>query len=236
MPDKLGPSATLRTGLSALIAYANPRSVAAEAYRQLRANIQFYSLDKPLGTVLVTSTEAEEGKSTVLANLAITIAQMDNTVILADCDLRRPMVHRLFDVKNEEGLTTVLLDASMKQLPLAQTAIPNLRILPSGPLPPNPSELLGSRRMTDLIAQLRGQADYVLFDSPPILAVSDAVVLATRLDGALLVINAGRTRREMAQKARAALQRVNANLLGVVLNNVKYDVRLHRYYGEEETD
>ncbi|MFH1487073.1 MAG: CpsD/CapB family tyrosine-protein kinase [Chloroflexota bacterium] len=217
----------------ALVTYSNPRSPAAEAYRQLRTNIQFSSLDKPMRTLLLTSTAPEDGKSTVLANLAVTIAQMDSTVILADCDLRRPSIHQLFGIKNERGLTSVLLDASPEQLPLQEVAVSNLRILPSGPLPPNPSELLSSRRMTQLIEQLKSQADYVLFDSPPVLAVSDAAVLATKIDGTILVIKAGQTRREMAQRAKATLEKVNAHLLGVILNNVRYGAHLQGYYTDE---
>ena len=217
-----------------LIAYSNPRSPVAEAYRQLRTNIQFSTLDKPLRTLLVTSTSPEEGKSTTLANLAITIAQTGSTVILADCDLRRPTIHQLFGVKNGTGLTSVLIDSSVKEFPFQDSGIPNLRLLPSGPLPPNPSELLGSRRMTELIDQLKEEADFVLFDSPPIVAVTDAAVLATKMDGVLLVIKAGTTKRELAKKAKDLLERVNANLLGVVLNNVRYETGLHHYYADHD--
>jgi len=215
-----------------LIAITNPRSPVAEAYRQLRTNIQFSTLDKPLKTLLVTSTGPEEGKSTTLANLAVTIAQTGSTVILADCDMRRPTIHQLFGIKNGTGLTSVLIDSSAKDFPLEDSGIPNLRILPSGPLPPNPSELLGSRRMTELIDQLKAQADFVLFDSPPIIAVTDAAVLATKMDGVLLIIKAGVTKRELAKKAKDLLEKVNANLLGVVLNNVKYEVGPHYYYSD----
>ena len=217
-----------------LIALTNPRSPVAEAYRQLRTNIQFSTLDKPLRTLLVTSTSPEEGKSTTLANLAITIAQTGSTVILADCDLRRPTIHQLFGVKNGTGLTSVLIDSSAKEFPFQDSGIPNLRLLPSGPLPPNPSELLGSRRMTELIDQLKEEADFVLFDSPPIVAVTDAAVLATKMDGVLLVIKAGTTKRELAKKAKDLLERVNANLLGVVLNNVRYETGLHHYYADHD--
>ena len=217
-----------------LITRYNPRSPVAEAYRQLRTNSQFSSLDKPIKTFLITSTGPEEGKSTTLANLAITMAQAGNTIILADCDLRRPSVHQLFGIKNGIGLTSILIDSSIKQFPFQDSGVENLRILPSGPQPPNPSELLGSQRMKDLIGELKKQADYVLFDSPPIIAVTDAAILATRVDGVLLVIRAGKTRREMAQRAKSVLEKVKANLLGVVLNNIKYDTSLHRYYADQE--
>jgi len=216
-------------GREALVALVDPTSPAAEAYRQLRTNIQFSSLDRPLRTLLVTSSGPDEGKSTTLANLAVTMANTGTKVLLVDCDLRRPSLHEIFCVGNEQGLTTMIL-GSTSDLPAAESGVPNLRVLPSGPLPPNPSELLASQRMAEVLELLKGQADVILFDSPPVVAVTDAAVLAQRVDGVLLVLRAGKTRREMAQRAKAVLEKVNANLLGVVLNNVKYDADLHRYY------
>jgi len=218
----------------ALVALSHPRSPIAEAYRQLRTNIQFSTLDKPLRTLLVTSTSPEEGKSTTLANLAITIAQTGSTVILADCDLRRPTIHELFGVRNGTGLTSVLIDTSAEEFPFQDSSVPNLRLLPSGPLPPNPAELLGSRRMTELIDRLKAQADFVLFDSPPIIAVTDAAVLATKMDGVLLVIKAGKTKHESAKRAKDLLDKVNANLLGVVLNNARYEAEYQHYYADRD--
>ena len=221
-------------GRQRLISVANPRSPVAEAYRQLRTNIQFSSLDRPLKTLLITSTNPEEGKSTTLANLAVSLAQAGHSVVLVDCDLRRPSLHELFGLRNGEGLTTCLLNPKADHLPLQESGVELLRLLTSGALPPNPSELLGSQRMGEVIQLLREQADYVLFDAPPIIAVTDAAVLATRVDGVLLVIRAGKTRREMAQKAKALLEKVNAHILGVVLNNVKFDSSLHQYYAGKE--
>ena len=221
-------------GREKLITHSSPRSPVAEAYRQLRTNIQFASLDRPIKTLLVTSTSPEEGKSTTLANLAITIAQTGKSVILVDCDLRRPSLHQLFGLNNNRGLTGLVIDDTNKEIPFQDSGIASLRILSSGPLPPNPSELLGSLRMGEIIEQLKSQADYVLLDSPPIIAVTDAAVLATKVDGVLLVIKAGKTKRELAKRAKALLDKVNANLVGVVLNNVKLDANLHHYYGQEE--
>lgn len=217
-----------------LITASNPRSPVAEAYRQLRTNIQFASLDRPLRTLLVTSTSPEEGKSTTLANLAITMAQADRKVILVDCDLRRPSLHQLFRVGNGIGLTTTVADHSATDFPLMETEVPNLWLLPSGPLPPNPSELLGSQRMSSVIDKLKTQADYVLFDSPPIIAVTDAAVLASKVDGVILVIRAGKTKREHAQRSKELLDKVGANLIGVVLNGVRYESSLHQYYGTDD--
>jgi capsular exopolysaccharide synthesis family protein len=217
--------------LDHLITIADPRSPVSEAYRTLRTNLDFSSLDKPIKTMLVTSAGPEEGKSTVLANLAVTTAQAGKRVILVDCDLRRPTLHNIFNLKNDVGLTTMVVDdAAMESPPLRDTGVEGLQLVSSGPLPPNPSELLGSRRMEEIIAALLERADVVLFDAPPVVAVTDAAVLATKVDGVLLVVNAGGTKRDYARTAKARLEKVNANLLGAVLNNVRFDVSLHRYY------
>ena len=220
--------------LDHLITVADPRSPVSEAYRTLRTNLDFSSLDKPIKTMMVTSAGPEEGKSTVLANLAVTTAQAGRKVILVDCDLRRPTLHNIFNLKNDVGLTTMVVDdAAMGSPPLQDTGVEGLQLVSSGPLPPNPSELLGSRRMEEIIAALLERADVVLFDAPPVVAVTDAAVLATKVDGVLLVINAGGTKRDYARTAKARLEKVNANLLGAVLNNVRFDVSLHRYYAAQ---
>lgn len=218
-----------------LVTISNPRSPISEAYRSLRTNLEFSSLDRPLKTMVVTSAGPEEGKSTTLANLAVTLAQAEKKVILVDCDLRRPSQHEIFEVGNSLGLTTMVVDEeAFRNPPLQETPVPNLKLLPSGPLPPNPSELLGSRRMEEIIATLREKADLVLFDAPPIIAVTDAAVLASKVDGVLLVIKAGTTKRDHAQRAKALLEKVNARLVGAVLNNVRMDISLHRYYAEQK--
>jgi non-specific protein-tyrosine kinase len=208
---------------SSLISLRNPRAPASEAYRTLRTNLLFSSLDKPLRTLLVTSSAPDEGKSTTIANLAVTMAQAEQRVILVDCDLRRPGMHTIFGLSNEQGLTTVILEQGESPLPLQETAVPGLSLLASGPLPPRPADLLGSQRMERLIERLKAEADIVLFDTPPVTAVTDAAVLATRLDGALLVFQAGHTRRERAREARRMLEKVKANIVGVVLNNARLE-------------
>ncbi|MBI5302354.1 MAG: CpsD/CapB family tyrosine-protein kinase [Chloroflexi bacterium] len=218
-----------------LITLANPRSPISEAYRTLRTNLEFTSLDKPICSMVVTSAAPEEGKSTTLANLAVTIAQAGKRVILVDCDLRRPSLHRVFDAKNAPGFTDMMRDdALMKNPPLQETQVPALRLLASGTIPPNPSELLASRRMSDVIAALQQHADVILFDAPPIIAVTDAAVLASKVDAVLLVLSAGKTRREHARKAKQLLDKVNARLIGTVLNNVKGEASLYQYYASEE--
>jgi capsular exopolysaccharide synthesis family protein len=216
MRETSGPSQAAEQ----LVALRDPRSPAAEAYRTLRTNIQFSSLDKPLRTILATSTAADEGKSTTIANLAVTMAQSEQRVILVDCDLRRPTVHTLFGVSNTLGLTSVMLQEDAP-LPLQPTEVPGLQLLPSGPLPPRPADILGSRRMEVLIERLLQQADMVLFDTPPVIAVTDAAVLATKVDGVLLVFRSGATKRDRARDARRLLEKVNANIVGVVMTDVK---------------
>lgn len=215
-----------------LVTVRDPRSPAAEAYRTLRTNIQFASLDKPLHTLLATSTAPDEGKSTTISNLAITIAQGEQRVILVDCDLRRPSLHTMFGLPNEQGLTSLMLGDN-KTIPLQPTEIPNLLVLTSGPIPPRPADVLGSKRMAAIIAHLRNEADMVLFDTPPINAVTDAAVLATAVDGVLLVFRSGETKRDRAHEARRLLDKVNANVVGVVLTDVKADKDQYSYYGKE---
>jgi non-specific protein-tyrosine kinase len=215
----------------ALVVLREPGSPAAEAYRTLRTNIQFSSLDDPIKTLLVTSTAPDEDKSATLANLAITIAQAEQRVILVDCDLRRPSLHTLFHLANDYGLTSVLLEPEEAPLPLLETSIPGLSLLASGPLPPRPADLLGSRRMEALIARLQHHADMVLFDTPPVTAVTDAAVLARQLDGVLLVLKAGQTRRDRAREARRLLEKVKANIIGVVLNSARLETS-YEYYRE----
>ena len=212
-----------------LIALRDPRSPAAEAYRALRTNIQFSSLDKPLRTLLATSTAPDEGKSTTIANLAVTMAQSEQRVVLVDCDLRRPSLHTMFGLPNDEGLTSLMLQENGR-MPVQQTEVPGLLVLTSGPLPPRPADILGSRRMEAVIAQLREQADIVLFDTPPVNAVTDAAVLATKVDGVLLVFRVGATKRDRAREARRLLDKVNANYVGVVLTDVKGEDS-YSYYG-----
>lgn len=212
-----------------LVTLRDPRSPAAEAFRTLRTNVQFSSVDQPIRTLLLTSTSAEEGKSTILANLGVTFAQAGTKTLLVDCDLRRPSLHQLFELDNATGLTTAVIGETNDPLPVCETPVANLWVLPSGPLPPNPAELLASKRMDAIIQRLKEQAELVLFDAPPVIAVTDAAILAGKVDGVLLVFAAGKTKREHASRAKTALERVNARILGTVLNNVKLDIRVYRY-------
>jgi capsular exopolysaccharide synthesis family protein len=211
-----------------LAVLADPHSPAAEAYRSLAANLQFAYADRQLQTIGVTSAAQGEGKSTTVANLAVALAQSGRRVIVIDADLRRPGQHTLFGLPASDGLASVLLGEDT-QLPLQDTSASGVRVLTSGPLPTNPLEALASRRFDHALALARAQADYVLVDTPPAGALADVAVLAPRLEGMLLVVSAGKTKRDMARRAREQLERVNANLLGVVLTDVRANDKLYRY-------
>jgi capsular exopolysaccharide synthesis family protein len=211
-----------------LIMLSDPHSPAAEAYRSLAATIQFAYADRQLQTIGVTSAAAGEGKSTTTANLAIALAEGGRRVIVVDADLRRPGQHTLFGLDRQDGLSNVLM-GDQAQLPLLDTQTPGVRVLTSGPTPANPLEALASRRFDHVLALARAQADFVLVDTPPAGALADAAVLAPRLEGMLLVVSAGRTKRDLARRAREQLERVNANLLGVVLTDVREDDKLYKY-------
>ena len=218
-----------------LVTAKQPRSPVAAAYRVLRTNLQFSAVDRPLCTLMVTSSSPQEGKSLVSANLAVAMAQSGKRVTLVDADLWRPCQHHIFEMDNTEGLTSVLLsdDASLVSV-LQPGPVENLSILLSGPMPPNPSDLLGSKRMGDLIETLQRQTDVVIFDSPPVMADADATILAARLDGVLLVVDSGGTRRGPAQRSKEALEAVGARLAGVVLNRLSRGEASHYYYYSSE--
>ncbi len=225
-----------RTDAQGLVVASPNRSAAAEAYRVLRTNLRFSMIDAQ--TVLVSSASPEEGKSTTVANLAVAIAQTGQRVIVVDSDLRRPFLHRLFELSNAAGLTSTLLsgDVDLSRF-LQPTGFKNLQVLTSGPLPPNPSELLSSRRMDAAVATLRRAADIVLFDSPPALAVADASILAAKVDGTLLVVDAGRTRAVAAHRAAEALGRSKTKPLGATLNKLRERGRGYyytHYYSSED--
>ncbi|MFZ4815269.1 MAG: CpsD/CapB family tyrosine-protein kinase [Phototrophicaceae bacterium] len=204
-----------------LITLTDPRSAAAEALRTLRTNLMFSGVEKPIQTLVVTSPAQADDKSTLVANLAVTFAQSGHKTILVDADLRMPQQHTIWNIPNSGGLTHMMLqDTALATPPLvAVEAVPNLWIIPAGELPPNPADLLVSQRMNEIIGVLKARADYILFDAPPVLAATDAVVLGRKTDGLLLALRAGATRRDLAARARQSLERVNVRVVGAVLTN-----------------
>lgn len=220
-----------KTAQDRLVTLSAPRSPIAEAYRLLRTNFQFAAVDRPLHCIVVTSPGPGDGKSTTAANLAVVFAQGGKSVILVDADLRRPQQHRIFQRTASYGLSTALVDAATPVTNFLQpTDVPGLRLLTGGPIPPNPAELLGSQRMAQLLQVLSQEAEMVILDSPPVLSVADAAILANAADGVVLVADAGRTRREMARRAKESLERAGANLLGMVLNRMTRQTSGYYYY------
>jgi capsular exopolysaccharide synthesis family protein len=205
-----------------------------EALRLLRMNLQFASVERPLGSLVVASADVGEGKTTIATNLAIVLAQGGQRVILIDGDLRRPMVSKLLELPNRRGLTTLLVDDNLDPTSvMTQTQFDGLFLVPSGPQPPNPSEMLASERMRRRLAQFRQLADIVVIDTSPVLAVSDPAILAALADGAVLVVNAARTRGHHAAQAAQTLQSAGARLLGVVLNRTPMERRAYYAYDSE---
>ncbi|HEV2070819.1 MAG TPA: polysaccharide biosynthesis tyrosine autokinase [Acidimicrobiales bacterium] len=204
-----------------VVSVTDPTSHVAEAYRSLRTSVQFLSLDDPLRIIQLTSPNASEGKTTTLANLAVALSRAGQRVVVVCCDLRRPRVHEFFGLDNAVGFTSVLLGEAPLSAALQQVSGEHLALLASGPPPPNPSELLASKRTADLLTALRRECDVVLVDSPPVLPVTDAMVLSRMVDATILVGTAGQTTRREYQRSLEMLQQVEANLVGTVLNGVE---------------
>lgn len=214
-----------------LIAEAHPRSSVSEAFRMLRTNLQFASLGKPVQTLLVTSAGPREGKTSVTANLAVSLAQMGKKVIAVDADLRRHQLHEFFELPNSIGFSNLLLAQQPDVAGFLQpTKVEGLKIITAGPHPHNPAELLGSPRMSFLIEELRKEADIILFDSAPVLAAADATIMAPKVDGTILVVESGHTKPEAFIESKEALSKGNVNILGVVLNRIELAQRGGYYY------
>lgn len=215
-----------------LITMTNSKSPISEQYRTIRTNIQFSTVDQEIRSLMVTSAGPGEGKSTTTANIAVVFAQQGKKVLLIDADLRKPTAHYTFRVDNNVGLTNVLLKQTTLPMAVRETHQENLYVLPSGPIPPNPAELLGSRSMEQLGNQVFEEFDMVIFDTPPVLAVTDAQILANKSDGIVLVVSSGTTENEAAIKAKELLVNAKGKILGVVLNNKKMkDSQYYYYYG-----
>jgi len=219
-----------------LLTALEPRHPVSEAYRGLRTNLQFSSIDNALTSLMITSSVPGEGKTTTAANLAIVMAQSGRSVLLVDADMRRPRQHKIFGLPQNPGLTDALiLGSSSPEHYIRATPVPNLSLLTSGKIPPNPAELLGSQRMHQLIEQLHEHAEIIIFDAPPVLAVTDAQVLASLVNGVLLVIDSTQTARGKIAQSVESLSRTNARILGTVLNRLVRSARGYYYYSEYST-
>jgi capsular exopolysaccharide synthesis family protein len=221
-----------RSDPSMVVTLFDSRSSVSEAFRALRTHIQFANPGQSIRSLLITSAGPEEGKTVTAANLAVSIAQGGSRVILVDADLRRPSIHRLFGLRKAPGFSNLIIDVEGEiKSYLQPTKVEGLWILPSGTLPPNPAELLGSPRAAEVMKRLEDYADIVIYDSPPAATVTDALILATRVEGVLQVVLAGHTRRDLVWQGRVALERVGACVLGPVLNRVpKSDLGYYHYY------
>ncbi len=221
-----------------LIMEVNPKSPISEGYRMLRTNIEFSTIDQELQVIMVTSSKPSEGKSTTSANMAVAFAQANKRVLLIDGDLRKPSQHHIFGNSNRIGLTTALFKQKLLDEVIQNTNTKNLSIIHAGPVPPNPSELLSSKRMATLLSTARESYDVIIIDTPPILSVTDAQIVATLSDGVVLVIDSGKVKRDVALKAKASLEHVNAKLIGIVLNNINRNQSdsYYYYYGERNDE
>jgi capsular exopolysaccharide synthesis family protein len=209
-----------------LVAAQEPAGVASEAYRMLRTNLFYTQVDSPPKVVVLTSTDRYEGKTTTTANLGVTFAQAEKNTLVLDCDLRSPALHKMFGSANVRGLVDVLVGGQEPQ-EVWQKPIPNLKLISAGPLPPNPAELLSSRRLAEFLGEMRQEFDYVLVDAPPV-GVADSSILAANADGVLLIVHSQRTRKGSLRLAVRNLQSVGANVLGTVMNS--YGAPKDRYY------
>lgn len=214
-----------------LYTYNNPKSHIAEAYRILRTNIEFSNIDKNIKTILVTSAQQNEGKSTSISNLASTFASLENKkVLIIDCDLRNPSVHKMFNVSNISGLTDVLTGQKDIDKCIEKTKVKNLDILKAGKIPPNPSEILQSKKMRNFMEVIKEYYDYIFIDSPPVGIVTDASILAQYADGTILLVAANEADIEAVKVAKERLEGVNANILGAILNKFEVDSSSYGYY------
>ena len=208
-----------------------PKSIDAEAYRSLRYNIEYSSFDDEYRVIVVTSSVPGEGKSTTAGNLAIALAQSGNSVLLVDCDMRKPSIHKKFKISNAAGTAELLLRKKLFE-EVANKYNENLPIITAGKIPPNPSEMLASRAMTAFIEEMKKEFKYIILDTPPLQAVTDAQVLSTKADGVLLVIRAGSTKREMVLNSVDLIKKVQGKVIGTVLNGVENKKNNYYYYGE----
>ncbi|GAA0861349.1 CpsD/CapB family tyrosine-protein kinase [Paraclostridium tenue] len=214
-----------------LITFKEPKSPVSEAYRSIRTNIQFSSIDKKIKTILVTSSKQDEGKSTVISNMAVSFAALEEKkVLIIDADLRNPSVHRKFSLTNTYGLTEILIgEKNFKQV-VQNTKINNLQILAAGKMPPNPSEMLISKKMKEFIKTLEEIYDYIFIDTPPIGIITDAGAIANYSDATILVVGSRETDIEMAKMTKEKLEKVKANIIGVVLNKYIEEDNFYGYY------
>ncbi len=224
-----------------LVTFGHPKSMLSEAYRSIRTSILLSSSEKPPKKITITSPNPSEGKTTTVINTAIALSQTGAQVLIIDADMRKPKVHKIFNYENGKGLSNFLSGHGDLESIVKKSEVPNLFYIPCGPVPPNPSELLGSILFKTMLESLEARFDHILLDSPPVLGFADAIILSTCVNGVILTVLGGKTPRETLQRAKEALQQTNTKILGVVINRVDirrsdygyYYYRYHSYYGKE---
>ena len=216
--------------MKSIISYNNPKSVISEQYRTIRTNIEYSNVDQNTKTILVTSSDKNEGKTTTVSNLAVSFANLNKKVLIIDCDLRNPSIHKMFKLNNVYGLTDVLAKDKAVDKCIQETELENLYVLTAGAIPPNPAEILSSEKMKNLIEDLKNIYDYIFIDTPPIGLVTDAGVLSSFTDGVVLVVKSESVEKKYLEETKKKLDAVDARILGAILNSYKSEQKDYDYY------
>lgn len=216
--------------MKAIISYNDPKSVISEQYRAIRTNIEYSSVDQNTKTILVTSSDKNEGKTTTVSNLAVSFANLNKKVLIIDCDLRNPSIHKMFKLNNIYGLTDILAKDRVVDKCIQKTELENLYVLTAGAIPPNPAEILSSEKMKNLIEDLKNMYDYIFIDTPPIGLVTDAGALSSFIDGVVLVVKSESVEKKYLEETKKKLDAVDARILGAILNSYKSEQKDYNYY------
>ena len=216
--------------MKAIISYNDPKSVISEQYREIRTNIEYSNVDQNTKTILVTSSDKNEGKTTTVSNLAVSFANLNKKVLIIDCDLRNPSIHKMFRLNNIYGLTDILAKDRAVDKCIQETELKNLYVLTAGAIPPNPAEILSSEKMKNLIEDLKNIYDYIFIDTPPIGLVTDAGVLSSFIDGVVLVVKSESVEKKYLEETKKKLDAVDARILGAILNSYKSEQKDYDYY------
>ena len=216
--------------MKAIISYNDPKSVISEQYRAIRTNIEYSNVDQNTKTILVTSSDKNEGKTTTVSNLAVSFANLNKKVLIVDCDLRNPSIHKMFKINNIYGLTDILAKDRAVDKCIQETELENLYVLTAGAIPPNPAEILSSEKMKNLIEDLKNIYDYIFIDTPPIGLVTDAGVLSSFIDGVVLVVKSESVEKKYLEETKKKLDAVDARILGAILNSYKSEQKDYNYY------